>query len=494
MKRTSMRWPPAAVLAAALALGGPVGRAQDEPALPEGLGDSAPALPKGLEGDQPPALPEGLGPGGPPALPEGLAREPATRPAEAPPAGKPLLHWLDLTGFWEVRGGVRTQHDPHERDASLGETRLHLEAQRALGAATLTAAVDLLYDAVLDRHSVDLETGRGWLDLRELNAAFRPLSFMDVKVGRQIITWGTGDLLFINDLFPKDWQAFFIGRDVEYLKAPSDAVRLGLFTKPANLDLVYTPRFDADRFLQGRRLSLWNPMLGRRSGRDAVINADRPDDCFRDDEWAVRVYRTLGGYELAAYGYWGRWKSPAGMDALTGRATFPRLHVYGASGRGQLGKGIASFEAGYYDSRQDGGGDDPLVRNSEVRLLAGYEMDLPRIARDLKLGCQYYLELMTNHDAYARSLPPAAAADECRHVLTCRLTKLLMNQNLTLSLFAYYSPSDSDAYLRPNIRYKIDDRWTVEVGGNVFLGAAEHTFFGQFERNTNVYASCRYGF
>jgi hypothetical protein len=69
-----------------------------------------------------------------------------------------------------------------------------------------------------------------------------------------------------------------------------------------------------------------------------------------------------------------------------------------------------------------------------------------------------------------------------------------MNQNLVLSLFAYYSPSDNDAYLRPHVRYKINDHWMVEAGGNLFQGAWNQTFFGQFENNSNVYAGVRFSF
>ncbi|MHC4544612.1 MAG: hypothetical protein ACYSYL_08810, partial [Planctomycetota bacterium] len=67
----------------------------------------------------------------------------------------------------------------------------------------------------------DLVEEQGDFDLREAYIFTQPLEFMDLKVGRQILTWGTGDLIFINDMFPKDWKSFFIGRDTEYLKAPS---------------------------------------------------------------------------------------------------------------------------------------------------------------------------------------------------------------------------------------------------------------------------------
>jgi hypothetical protein len=475
-------------LVLALSLVAPVARAQEEPALPPGLAPS--------EEQEEPALPPGLGPTDDeeePALPPGLGEEP-TEPGEAEATERALTRGLpfDVTGFWDTRVGVRTQHDPYEDDMSLGETRLQLEMEKSWTTSSLKVTTDLLYDWAYDHHGIDLEEGEGWLDLREASYAFTPTDFMDVKAGRQILTWGTGDMLFINDLFPKDWNSFFLGRDEEYLKAPSDAVKISLYSDPVNLDVVYTPRFDADRFIDGERVSYWNTSLGRRAGEDAPVHADERDDWFDEDEIALRLFRNVAGYETAVYGYRGYWKSPGGMDPFTGRAIFPDLSIYGASVRGTVGKGIGNLEVGYYDSEDDGSGADSFVRNSEFRFLVGYEQEL---ARDFTAALQHYLELMMDYGDYRRSLPPGVrSADENRHVLTLRLTKLLMSQNLKLSLFTYYSPTDRDAYLRPNVHYKIDDHWAAEVGGNVFVGEDDHAFFGQFEKNTNIYLAARYNF
>ncbi len=426
-----------------------------------------------------------------PALPEGLGEEPEKRHAGEEEA-RPSRFPVELSGFWEARVGVRTQEDPHEKDVSIGETRLQVQLEKAWEQATVRLTTDLLYDPVLDRHAIGLEEGTGFLDLREASLLLRPTAFMDVKVGRQILTWGTGDLLFINDLFPKDFNSFFIGRDPEYLKAPSDALRIALFSALVNLDVVYTPRFDADRFIDGRRISFFTAQLGRRTGREAVVQTDKPDAWFEDSEIAWRLYKSVAGYELAAYGYYGFWKSPAGVDPLSGRATFPALSVYGASIRGAMAQGIGNLELGYYDSEKDRGGDDPFVRNSEFRLLAGYEREA---AKDFTVGIQYHLERRLNHDDFRRTLPQGSpGAHENRHLVTLRLTKLLLSQNLQLLLFTFYSPSDMDAYLRPNIHYKIDDHWSAEIGGNVFVGRDDHTFFGQFEKSRNVYVGVRYGF
>ena len=69
-----------------------------------------------------------------------------------------------------------------------------------------------------------------------------------------------------------------------------------------------------------------------------------------------------------------------------------------------------------------------------------------------------------------------------------------MMQNLRLSLFAFWSPSDEDFYLRPSVDYQIDDQWSVSGGANLFEGEAISTFFGQFEKNSNVYLSGKYSF
>lgn len=474
-----------------------------EPALPAGLDsgnhDDAteePSLPSGLGGTEEsgaaaePSLPSGLGAGA-----DDTGRETPSPEDEVPETTfvKHLLNTTNLTGFSEARLGTRTQPDPYHDDMSIGELRLQVDASRPVGPAYVNLTVDFLYDHEHQDHDIDIEEGDGWLDLRAANVLFTPVYFMDVKVGRQTLTWGTGDLVFINDLFPKDWISFFIGRDDEYLKAPSDAVKISLFSDSLpNLDIVYTPRFDSDRHVEGSRLSFYNPLFGRKTGEDNVISVDKPDAWFEDDEIALRLFENVHGYELAAYYYRGYWKSPAGINPLTGRFTFPELSVYGASIRGTIFAGIGYLEAGYYDSRQDRDGDNPFADNSEVRFLAGYEQEL---ARNLTGTFQYYIEHMLDHDAYLGALPPGfPARDETRHTVTARLRKELMQEKLILSIFARYSPTDNDAYLRPTISYEVSDNLSATLGGNIFMGHEETTFLAQFEKNTSIYAALRYSY
>ena len=170
------------------------------------------------------------------------------------------------------------------------------------------------------------------------------------------------------------------------------------------------------------------------------------------------------------------------------QAIFPDLNVYGASVRGVVGKGIGNAEFGYYDSTDDSNGKNPLINNSEMRYLVGYTQE---IGKDFTIGLQYYVEQMMDYCNYRDT---SNAREEFRHLTTIRLTKLLMNQNLQCSMFAYFSPSDKDAYLRPNVNYKVNDNTALEIGGNIFFGDYPHTFFSQFQDNTNIYMGYRYSF
>ncbi len=414
--------------------------------------------------------------------------------AEEPRPGGPSLKEIieklpfGLHGFVETRAGTRVARNRYiSETASMGEARLQLEANKTFEVGDyrpeLRVKADFYYDAIEKRTIADL---------REANVVFSPFESLDLKLGRQTLTWGTGDLLFINDLFPKDWESFLIGRDDEYLKAPSDALKLSFFHDAANLDVVYTPRFRSDKYVDGSRLSYWSDAIGSLAGENAVVRDHEPDRCLRDDELALRLYKNIGGYEVALYGYRGFWRTPAGMNPLNGKATFPRLAVCGASVRGPVGKGIGNLEVGCYHSLDDRSGRDPLIRNSEFRLLVGYEQE---VGRDFTAGVQYYVECMMDYRDYRRTLPPGIRArDQVRQLVTLRLTKLLMNQNLRLSLFIFASPTDADCYLRPKVHYKVKDNWAVEAGANLFRGARDHTFFGQFEENSNLYAGLRYSF
>ncbi len=399
-----------------------------------------------------------------------------------------------IRGFWEVDYGKKLHEDDTKHDEyDMAEVRVQLKTKSYLEFLPLLedwgvqASVKL--EGLLDEYfDTTFE-----LKVRELNLAFTPVDWMDVKIGRQILTWGTGDYLFVNDLFPKDYVSFYIGRDDDYLKKPSDAIRMSLFWNWLSLDLVWIPKFTPNTVPIGERLSCWDPYLQKIAGREsAFVILDRSRS-VEDSEYAARLYWSWGSYEWAFYFFDGFYKNPTGFaNQSEYQLYYPNLRVYGASVRGPAVGGVGSVEFGLYDSLEDRDGTKREVPNSKVVLLVGYEKDL---GNDFRVGLQWQYEYMLDYDEYLDSLMPGdLARDSDKNLVTLRLTKQYLSQTLTLSLFLFWSPDTHEGYARPSISYDLTDNWNVTVGGNFIWGERDWDDFAQIRRNNNLYFRVRYSF
>jgi hypothetical protein len=394
---------------------------------------------------------------------------------------------------------VRSAASANEFTSAEARFRLNVDAVHEIASARFRG--DVFVDGALSRI---------WFDIRDASIFVRGGNWFSMRFGRQVLTWGTGDFLFLNDLFPKDFNSFFIGRADEYLKAPSNSIQTTFMMKKVGLDLIWTPIFESDRFIDGERLSFFNPLppepgiIGDRSPL-TPIQPTFPDRRLRNGTIHGRLYGSAGPVELAAYGYVGFWPQPT---ALTGtlppptpedvpNLTFARLAVYGASLRAPVGGGLFNVEGAFYDSFDDRAGTDPTKPNSQFRGLAGYERELfPKF----QMGLQYYLEYTLKYDELTSQGDPPGSywvpylPNRFRHLLTLRLTQLLVMDKLELSLFTFFSPDELDTYIRPRITYKIIDPLAFVVGANLLFGRDDYTFFGQLKENTNVYVRLRYSF
>jgi len=399
-----------------------------------------------------------------------------------------------ISGFLEVAFGYKLGHDLTKRDEyNILEERFQLKTTIYPKFSKIlkkwNTEINFKGDFIVDQY-YGSETD---FDLRELNILTSPFSWMDLKIGRQIFTWGTGDYLFVNDLFPKNYISFYIGRDDEYLKEPSDGIKVSLFSKLANLDLIALPLFEPNTIPKGDRLSFFDSFQGGIAGRRSDRHLIEPSRKFKNVEYAGRLYKNLGSYEGALYGFRGFYRMPNSYLNEQNRDLFyPRLDAYGASLRGPVLSGIGNIEFAYYNSIQDTNGNNRLIQNSQLKGLVGYSKDL---GNDWGAGVQYMLEQTLDYDELkAALLPNDYCWDELRHLTTLRITKLLMDQTLRVNLFGFFSPSDLDGYLRPSIDYDLNDNVKVSVGTNLAWGRDDITEFGQMENNKNIYIRVRGSF
>lgn len=386
-----------------------------------------------------------------------------------------------LHGFLQGTYSFSTRPNPDSGDLKWAEERFQLKLEAAKEPLRIFIKTDAFYDHIDEKG--DLELREGYIDYTAKK--------WDLRIGRQVITWGLGDLIFINDVFPKDYEAFFSGRPLEYLKKGVDAMKIGIYPEAASLELVVIPFFEPNRFPDPKRFWFYNPTPGiQESEKKPVTNLE-------NSEVALRIYRDIAGLDASLYFYRGFFRQPSIMpdDPLSPtRLTlfYPKLSVYGASLQGRALDGVLSLEAGYYDSRQDRKGIDPMIPNSQTRFLIGYQR---QIWEDFSIGLQYYSEYMHNYSEYRENQPEGLPLSKrLLHLVTIRLTQFLMHQNLKLSFFSFYSPSEGDYMLNPEVRYNFSDYIWVAIGGNIFGGGEEWSQFGQLNKNDNVYLQLRYEF
>ena len=94
-----------------------------------------------------------------------------------------------LSGFIETGFGQFLQTNIVKNEQSLAELRARIDGVYEFKQFTINAKGDLISDKVT--------SGLDW-STRKLNIAGSLTSAIDFKIGRQVLTWGTGDYLFLN--------------------------------------------------------------------------------------------------------------------------------------------------------------------------------------------------------------------------------------------------------------------------------------------------------
>lgn len=390
---------------------------------------------------------------------------------------------ISLNGFIQGNyAGNLDSSNPDGKDFKWAEEKLQLKLSADKGSFYFFMKTDVSYDHIEDED--DLEFREAYIDYLS--------DSWDLRLGRQIVTWGLGDLIFINDIFPKDYEAFFSGRPIEYLKTGSDAIKIGMYPSFASAELVIIPFFEPNTYPRNNRFWMFDPM-------PSVTNRDKeePSISLENTEIALRVYRDIAGFDTSLYFYRGFFRQqsmfPDSLPAPTMMTlSHSKLSVYGASIQGRALDGIISTEAGFYDSREDRPGTNPFIPNQKLRYLLGYQRQL---WEDFTAGVQYYVLYMLDHEKYKNNLPMGFPEEkEWQDLFTIRLTHMFLHQTLRFSFFSFWSFSDGDYMLIPEIKYNFTDHVWTAVGANIFGGGEEWNQFGSLDDNDNLYAQARYEF
>lgn len=387
------------------------------------------------------------------------------------------LTWRPQIVFAELGLGQRfTSDDTRDSLYVLQELRAQVEWQYDADWLTIKTTTDFVANGVVDSLQVDV---------RELVFQAAIGEQTDVRVGRQIMSWGVGDYVFLNDLFPKNWQAFFNGRDDEYLKAAANAVQLSHYFEQGNIQLVWFPRFTPDDFINGQYFSYFNSLINEQSSNRVLAQRSH------DSEVALRIFKRFDTLEIGLYGHWGKEKTPRSIQVASGgEAYFSTMHTYGASISSPVLGGLLKAEVSYSTSKEDERGTNPLISNSVFKALIGYDTELfPKLTG----SWQAYIEAEQDYAEMQQTWPDTMRLSSRHRVMFTQLYRYqLWQDTLTLNLLHMHSTSDKDGYVRFSAAYRYSDQWQITLGSNVFYGNFQDSFFGQFTEGSNAYLRVRH--
>ncbi|MEK7308440.1 MAG: hypothetical protein AAB089_05150 [Nitrospirota bacterium] len=393
---------------------------------------------------------------------------------------------ISLHGFLQGSYSANVNREnPDGGEFKWAEERMQLKLDANKEPFHLFFKTDAFYDHIDEEAEVELR--EGYIDFIS--------SGWDLRIGRQVITWGLGDLIFINDTYPKDYEAFFSGRPMEYLKKGIDGAKIGMYPSFASVELVLIPFFEPNVYPMSNRFHMYDPMpaVTNRREKEPATGINNTDNT----EVALRVYRDIAGFDTSLYFYRGFFRQPSMLPDSMSSPTridffYPELSVYGASFQGRALDGVVSLEGGYYDSRQDRDGTEPMIPNQFTRFLIGYQR---QVWEDFTLGLQYYCEYMNDYSKYVENLPAGFPQERKLYDLVAvRLTQFLKNQTLRLSFFSFYSPAYGDYLLNPEVKYNFSDHVWAAAGASIFGGGENWSQFGSLDKNDNLYVQVRYEF
>jgi hypothetical protein len=410
-----------------------------------------------------------------------------------------------VSRFWRLSGelflgssyNLRSHRPPPGSAQYSGLSRLRLE-------------LDLQLDLELPRSWKARIAGRGFydfayrihgrdnytddvLDLYEWEAEFTevylqgsPLRNLDLKVGRQVVNWGTGETLRVVDVLnPLDNREPGLV-DIEDLRLPVVMTKLDYYLGDWNLSLiaVHERRFNDDPEFGS---DFFPPLLG------LGLSERKPAQTFENTEWAVALRGILEGWDLGFYAarYYDdmpRVEFMVDGDPLALTTRHSRLTLLGSTVNVALGNWLLRGELAYLDGLQYFHRGDRKTSRLDVLVGVDYGgFTDTQIAVDV-----------VNRRVHGWKSSFLDAPDYTRRnsvEIAFRLQRDFLRERLHVTLLAigFGKELEDGSVVRLGADYELRD--ALSIGGGVLLYQdGDLPPLSAFGRNDRVYLHAKYSF
>ncbi len=358
------------------------------------------------------------------------------------------------------------------------KTRARLGLEASADDSLLFLSLDAIHNAVIES-----QTG---FFLHEAYAEYVS-DLWDIRVGRQIITWGKADGIRITDLISPSDMTEFIALEFDDVRMPVDAVKFRFLGENMNVELIGIPVFTPGKGAPAD--SPWHiaPQLPE-SGNVRMNKAEEPELNYESVEGAAKLSLFLPGVDLAFSAMY-LWDDFPVIDGETEGETVvftPRYHrvgVFGAEAAVPAGDFVLRSEAAFY-----------LNRHFQVRdFMSGEKSHMINwmVGTDWYPGSNWTISAQFSGKSL---LEHSEKMIEREHTWmgTLNIKKKLLRETLTIGNMLYLGFNEPDVMNRTSIEYALTDEFHIFGGVDLFFG--DNGTFGRFSDNKLGWIKAKYSY
>ena len=381
---------------------------------------------------------------------------------------------LQLNGFVDSYHALQLQ-SPHKIMSS--RTRLRLEMRADYGEASLFSSVNLAYNSLIKE-----QTGAF---LREAYFDYAG-KYLEVKAGRQIVTWGVADGLRITDLISPIDYTEFMANDYDDIRVPVNAINLKYPGESFSAELVFVPV--PEYFVIPT--SEDNPWQMTAPNGMQMDLSGTPEKHIKNSEVGTRLRFFLENLDFSLTALRTFNKSPvtiASFDpeskSVVIKGIYKPMYVLGGAFSIPVGEFVVRGEmAGYFG--------EPIALNDSRRYRLRKTFNA-LFGLDWYAGDNWTFMVQYMHKIimdYRKEL----GMDQNTSMITARISKEILNNTLKLSVYGMYDVDNVSFYIRPAADYLLNDQITLSLGADI-LGGRRGTF-KTYEDNTQIWVKGKFFF
>ena len=406
---------------------------------------------------------------------------------------------IDATGFIRNYNAVLTTPD-HEFIS--GRNRLRLDLNRGFSGGEITISNDIknIYSASAD--SINYRLRQAYVDLYFKRS--------DLRVGKQIISWGRSEGTFITDILTPVDLTEFLTQDFADLRLGVTAIKYTHYFGSDYLQLVVNPIFNSNQLPSYQ--SRWFPRLPFETSIPIEINGDQTPNDLKDVQLAARyAFRSNLDYDLdVGVIYWNhpmpRYAKELALQIpniqleLTEQYQQSFIGMY--SGTLQLtDKLLLTSESAYYNSRLFDYFPDDLRSislqnpnlNEIIQLAQAFNQNEDGFLKERPwlismAGLQYSLGKWTLNGQYIGEYifkyDDTILQEQYFSYGTLSTRRSFFREKLQLQVFGRYNIQGEDFWINPEATYTGIDALEVSAGTHLFGGTEPQEFYGHITYDT----------